>query len=619
MRHFTTFVTLAAGTAALAQPVVPPTATGTIELGVKQYTARADAFVPGTRPHFLFQATLNTPPFHRAEPPPVNDTFELVFLSRSRPVRVRVIANTPGRSLAELFDAHLKTLFAAFDRDGDGSLNKYETELIYAKSEFGQMLAGRFAFRGQSGALPSLDVADMDDNGRVTFEEFAAYYTPEIGKLTQTRASNFLGLADQYTPELFARLDTTRDGRLTEEELAGAEKILTPLDADEDETVSGQELIANSARPPQLGGGQSGGAMMGGTTGGQPGQVQQGDVQVYPAAIPDDAVQPIIDRYDLDNNDELAPAEIRLPKATFTALDTNKNGTLSAAELNAWRTGEPDVVVTLTAGDTAEECKAVAKRVNDDPGIALADQTTADRVVIRVDKQTLDLAAAALPEYSRTNQQRNPYAYLFPSDKQYLTDDDLVGPQFQFLRVAFDPADFDGNGRLTREEFDRYFSLQTDTTSLGLTLSHATTVPNLFQLLDANSDGRLGVKELRTAYARLLPLEPTDGRVITKAVLQPSVVVRLGNTRYNSASAAVYASQGNRNVYGGAEPPTAGPLWFRKMDRNGDGDVSAGEFLGSKAHFTALDTDSDGLISLQEAGTFDAKVRSKPSENDQKK
>ena len=44
-----------------------------------------------------------------------------------------------------------------------------------------------------------------------------------------------------------------------------------------------------------------------------------------------------------------------------------------------------------------------------------------------------------------------------------------------------------------------------------------------------------------------------------------------------------------------------GPLWFRKMDRNGDGDVSPREFLGTLEDFRKIDTDGDGLIDAQEA------------------
>jgi hypothetical protein len=47
------------------------------------------------------------------------------------------------------------------------------------------------------------------------------------------------------------------------------------------------------------------------------------------------------------------------------------------------------------------------------------------------------------------------------------------------------------------------------------------------------------------------------------------------------------------------------------MDRNGDGDLSRGEFLGTPDEFAAIDTDGDGLISLAEAEAWDQKMRPK--------
>jgi Ca2+-binding EF-hand superfamily protein len=50
-----------------------------------------------------------------------------------------------------------------------------------------------------------------------------------------------------------------------------------------------------------------------------------------------------------------------------------------------------------------------------------------------------------------------------------------------------------------------------------------------------------------------------------------------------------------------SKPPDAGPPWFRRMDRNKDGDISRREFLGPRREFERLDRDKDGLMSAEEA------------------
>src|SRR5207244_11276126 len=55
-------------------------------------------------------------------------------------------------------------------------------------------------------------------------------------------------LADQLNDALFALLDTNKDGKLSREELAAAEKILLTVDTDEDEMVTVEELLPNLNR-----------------------------------------------------------------------------------------------------------------------------------------------------------------------------------------------------------------------------------------------------------------------------------------------------------------------------------------------------------------------------------
>jgi hypothetical protein len=46
--------------------------------------------------------------------------------------------------------------------------------------------------------------------------------------------------------------------------------------------------------------------------------------------------------------------------------------------------------------------------------------------------------------------------------------------------------------------------------------------------------------------------------------------------------------------------PTA-PDWFASMDKNRDGDLSRGEFLGTTAQFRQFDENDDELLSVAEA------------------
>ena len=194
------------------------------------------------------------------------------------------------------------------------------------------------------------------------------------------------------------------------------------------------------------------------------------------------------------------------------------------------------------------------------------------------------------------------------------------------FRGHFRLIDRDGKGKVTEKELVAYVQkmsdLQARATAACISLVFIEDGRGLFDLLDADCDGRLIAHEMLKAPALLARLDK-DG----KGYLVPSdvpgrcqLLVRRGPAVGPGYSALGW---GAGYVYPGTEvgsgeddrplrEPKAGPLWFRKMDRNGDGFVSRREFPGSDELFNKIDADGDGLISVEEAIKADALVRKQP-------
>jgi Ca2+-binding EF-hand superfamily protein len=183
----------------------------------------------------------------------------------------------------------------------------------------------------------------------------------------------------------------------------------------------------------------------------------------------------------------------------------------------------------------------------------------------------------------------------------FLTRTNLA--RFGPLRDLFDQIDADGDGKVTEKELQEYVkkvnALRDTARAASASLSLSEEGNGLFDLLDLNRDGVLSVRELRRA---------------------PEILARLGVERLSPADvprrlrADVELGGGDDafrfgRVLGNRLPPrrlpARGPEWFRKMDRNGDGDVSRSEWLGTKEEFDRIDTDGDGLISPEEAEAYD--------------
>ena len=128
----------------------------------------------------------------------------------------------------------------------------------------------------------------------------------------------------------------------------------------------------------------------------------------------------------------------------------------------------------------------------------------------------------------------------------------------------------------------------------------------LFGMLDLDRDRRLGAREVLETFARVSACDRNrDGRVTPDEIPHHiRLVLDRGDLSFLLAppagGAAVVVSPGATSMPPRSRP-AAGPSWFRKMDRNRDGDVSPREFLGTREQFDRLDRDHDGLLSPDEA------------------
>jgi len=183
---------------------------------------------------------------------------------------------------------------------------------------------------------------------------------------------------------------------------------------------------------------------------------------------------------------------------------------------------------------------------------------------------------------------------------------EIIQPPFTFVALLR-LADRDGDGKLSPAEVAAFARLQAKvrmTTTLIVVADRGRT---LFELLDADRDGRLGPRELRNAWERLAPWDGDGDGCIAREEVPRQFLLTLTHGQ-------LPAWDRNPGLLGyGPTPldrdPRSGPLWFRKMDRNGDGDLAPREFLGPAAEFRRLDADGDGLISRDEAERADRELR----------
>lgn len=517
---------------------------------------------------------------------------DVIFLGDSRPVFLRLKLDAGGRGFRAAWLDAVKSVHAYLDRDGDGALTRDEADR-------GGLPAMVRAATGGAAALPRADLDTSPKDGKVSLDELADVLRPALGPFRVQVGR----VAAEKADALFNHLDRDRDGALTRAELGAAVSSLRRFDLDDDEMIGPAEL--EPFRNPM--------AMQYADD-----STRRGRFAAVPPVIelsPDDPsfrpVRLVLKRYDTGakagsaaGDNRLGRDEFAIDPKNFEAADSDGDGSLDTEELRRFlgRVG-PDLEMTVKlGGDGSSPASITVSGAGDKPlppGVKVHRLSVGDVEVV-VGEVNLEFHADG-GERSVENAKRYYSAQFQTADadnNKYLEKSELKdhGP----FVTLFDLMDRDGDGKLYQNEVDAFVDRQAETARSQMVLSTSDQGRAIFAIMDQNRDRQLGAREVRATVARVSSWDRNGDGKVSADEIPHHYQLTIGRGQISGVGMNAFNSPG-LPASPPAESPSAAPSWFRRMDRNKDGDVSRREFLGPRAEFDRMDRDHDGLLSAEEA------------------
>ncbi len=508
------------------------------------------------------------------------DVQDIVFLGPMRPLLVRLRITVDGKPFREVWQQRFDELFAQEDRDRQGRIRVAQAERLVVD------MHGDMRHDLPKSAKDSALGAAAGADGKVDRQALQSYAEKTVPPFSVRRRAL---IAQGSSLALFPLLDTDHDQQLSADELNAAEQQLQQRDFDDDLVITPRELIldpnaiAAAADPNSA-----------------ERAVSQDDVPILLVTsftTPADIADGLLKHYDHNRDGRLttsAPGiEISLPVQIMGQLDTDGDGALDREELLKFADRRADLELLFALGQARVGAIRSRGRLPSTPEFRVR-KTLLDgyelrggEVEINFERDNRDPQQVDSGNFRTIDRDNNGYIDLNEAQQNNIT------------ATAFATMDVDGDGKVVKGEFTSYVDRQNTAAAVRLLLEVKDFGQDLFTMLDSDSDGVLSPRELRTAKDILIANDKnSDGALNGDEIPQRIAFKLVRGVGRVEAEAAVMP---NRAVRSTAKANASGPLWFRKMDRNNDGDLSPQEFVGPLEAFQKLDANHDGLIDKDEA------------------
>ncbi len=511
------------------------------------------------------------------------DVQDLIVLGPTRPLVLRLRITIDGLPFREVWQERFDELFDAHDRDGDGRITVEQGDLVARDMNGGVRGTPRSVARDS--LLRTLAAEDQNVDRKI-LADYIRQILPPFSLYSRALITRSAGMA------LFPLLDTNQDYQLSEAELAAAEDQLKQRDFNDDGVITAFELILDPAAI----------ADASDSSGGDYGTSQEEPAFLLGRSVaPEDVVQRLLKRYDRNDDGAItlteSEREMVLPEVVARRLDRDGDGRLNREELAAFADREPDIELGVALGQvSARERRSNRQRVQVEDGWRVR-----QKLLRGYDLQLGDVEID-LTLNNRNPQQADLYSFTVTDrdDNQYV--DRQEAENSGISAAAFAAMEVDGDQKVTEGAFNSFLAEQTAAASVRLQLQVFDRGQDLFSLLDVDANGVLSPRELRTAANLLLVEDKNGDGMLNGSEIPQRLLFEL--VRGADPPPDEARLQAGHVAMSTSEALSTGPLWFRKMDRNNDGDLTPQEFIGSPETFEKLDANGDGLIDVDEAEAF---------------